>query len=111
MKSFFLTGLLALSSLAIASAKSAKSYDITLSSPAKAGNIELRSGEYKVKVEGSNAVFTKLGTSETFTIPVKVENTGKKHDFTALETNKQNGTDRIKAIDLGGSNETLEFGD
>ena len=108
MKSVFLTGVLALSSLAIASAKS---YDIRLSSPTKAGNVELRTGEYKMKVEGSNAEFTKLGSSETFTIPVKIENSGKKHDYTSVETDKHNGTDRIKAIQLGGSNETLEFGD
>jgi hypothetical protein len=73
--------------------------------------VELRAGEYKVKVEGSNAVFTNLDTSEKFTAPVKIHNTGKKHDYTAVESNKQNGTDTIKAIQLGGSNETLEFGD
>jgi len=108
MKSLILTGVLALSSLAIAGAKT---YDISISTPSKAGNVELRAGEYKVKVEGSNAVFTNVDTSEKFTVPVKIDNAAKKHDHTAVESNKQNGTDTIKAIELGGSNETLEFGD
>ena len=108
MKSLILTGALALSSLAMAGVKT---YDFRLSSPAKAGNVELRVGEYKVKVEGSNAVFTNLATSEKFTVAVKIENSGKKHDYTSIESNKQNGEDNIKAIELGGSNETLEFGD
>jgi hypothetical protein len=107
-KSLILTGALALSSLSIAGAKT---YDITLSSPAKAGNVELGAGEYKVKVEGSNAVFMNVHTAQKFTAPVKIENTGKKHDYTAVESNKQNGTENIKAIELGGSDETLEFGD
>ena len=107
-KSLILTGALALSSLSIAGAKT---YDITLSSPAKAGNVELRAGEYKVMVEGSNAVFMNVRTAQKFTAPVKIENTGKKHDYTKVESNKQNGTENIKAIELGGSDETLEFGD
>jgi hypothetical protein len=107
-KSLILAGAMALFSLTIASAKT---YDITLGSPAKAGKMELRAGEYKVKVEGSNAVFKNVDTSETFTAPVKIENTGKKHDYTAVESTKQNGEDKIQAIELGGSDETLEFGE
>jgi len=108
MKSLILTGVLAFSTLAIAGVKT---YDFTLSNPAKAGNVQLRAGDYKVKVEGSNAVFTNMDTSEKFTVAVKIEKTGKKHDYTAVESNKQNGTDTIKAIELGGSSETLAFGD
>jgi hypothetical protein len=107
-RSFILTGALALSSLSIAGAKS---YDIRLSTPTKAGNVELRAGEYRVKVEGSNAVFMNVETAEKFTTPVKIENTGKKHDYTAVESTKKDGTENLKAIQLGGSEETLEFGD
>ena len=108
IKSLFLVGALALSSLSIANAKD---YHFTLDNSAKAGNVVLKAGEYKVKLEGADAVFTDVRTNQTFTTPVKVDNAGKKHDMTAVETNVQNGTERIRAIELGGSTETLEFGD
>ena len=107
-KSLLLAGVLTLSSLSIASAKS---YTITLDSASKAGNLTLQPGDYKVKVEGTNAIFRDERTDKTFTAPVKIDNTGKKHDSTAVVSTTQDGTQRIKEIELGGSDETLEFGD
>ena len=54
-KSFLIVGALSLASLGIASAKS---YDIVLSDPTMAGTTQLQPGEYKLKVEGTQAVFT-----------------------------------------------------
>jgi hypothetical protein len=103
--------LLMIGTLALASLTSAKSYDIVLSSPAKAGNLELQPGEYTLKLQGNNAVLTNLDSGKKFTAPVKVENAGKKFDVTAVDTTKQNGADAIQAIELGGSNTKLEFGE
>ena len=108
MSSLLLVGALAISSLSIVSAKS---YQFTIDTSAKAGSVTLNAGEYKVKVEGTNAVFTNVRTEETFTTAVKVDNADKKHDNTAVESTVQNGTQHIKAIELGGSTETLEFTD
>jgi hypothetical protein len=107
-KSLLIVGALGLASLGIASAKS---YDIILTAPAKAGNMELKPGEYKLKVEGSQAVFTDVETSKTFTAPVKIDNGGKKFNTTAVETTKGGDMDNIQAIDLGGSNTKLQFGE
>jgi hypothetical protein len=98
---------LALASLSMASAKS---YSFILSAPAKAGELQLAPGEYKVEVDGANAVFTEQKSGKHLTTPVKVESGDKKHDMTAIETTKTADGEKVKAIELGGSNETLQFG-
>jgi len=106
-KSLLILGALGIASLGIASAKS---YDITLSQPAMAGNTELKPGVYKVKVEGAQAVFTDVQSSKSWTAPVKIENSDKRFDTTRVETTNQGEMDHINAIDLAGSNTKLEFG-
>lgn len=106
-KSLLFVGALTLSSLGIASAKS---YDIVLDQPATAGANELKPGEYKLRVEGSQAIFTDARDAKSFTVPVKIENSDRKFNNTAVETNNQGGMDKIQAIDLGGSNKRLTLG-
>ena len=106
-KSIFIVGALALATLNIASAKS---YDITLGAPTMAGNTELKAGEYKLKVDGNQAVFTNPENAKSFTAPVRIENSDRKFDQTAIQSSTQNGTDSIREIDLGGSTTKLEFG-
>jgi len=107
-RSLLLAGALVLASFTIANAKS---YDIVLSEAVTVGSVQLKPGEYRVKVEGTNAIFTNVDNDKTFTTPVKIENTGKKHDTTAVETTKAGGSDKVQAIELGGSETTLEFGE
>jgi len=106
-KSLLFVGALGLATLGIASAKS---YDITLSTRAMAGGTELKPGEYKLKVEGSQAVFTDVQSSKSWTAPVKIENSATKFGQTVVESTSQGDMDHIHAIDLGGSNTKLEFG-
>jgi hypothetical protein len=106
-KSLFIVGALAFSSLGIASAKS---YDIILSAPAMAGSTQLKPGDYKLKVEGAQAVFTDTETAKSFSVPVTVENSDKKFNNTLVESANQDGMDQIHAIDLGGSNTRLRLG-
>lgn len=105
-KSILLIGTLALASLA-----SAKTYDIVLSSPAKAGSLQLAAGEYSLKVKGSSAVFTNVETGKSFTAPVKMQDAGKKFENTAVDTTKENGNDKITTIELGGSSTELQLGE
>ena len=100
-------GALTLSAVAIAGPKT---YDVVLPSAAKAGNVQLAPGEYKVKVEGSNAIFMGAQSRESVTVPVKVENAGTKYSATALDTIKQGDSLLITSIELGGSKTKLEFG-
>ena len=106
-KSLLMVGALTLSSLGIASAKS---YDIVLSAPARAGATELKPGDYKLKIEGSHAVFTGAENAKSVSVPVKVENSDKKFNNTVVESTNQDGMDNIHAIDLGGSNTRLNLG-
>jgi hypothetical protein len=100
-------GVLGLAGLGIATAKS---YDITLVTPTMAGSTELKPGDYKLKVEGTEAVFTDVQTSKSWKAPVKIENGNQKFDDTRIESSNQGEMAHIQAIDLGGSTTKLEFG-
>jgi len=106
-KSLLMVGALTLASLGIASAKT---YNVTLDHATKAAGNELKPGDYKVKVEGSQAVFTNQQDAKSVTVPVKVETGDKKFPYTTVETMNQGGMDTIQAIDLGDSNTRLAVG-
>jgi hypothetical protein len=95
-----------LASLAIVSAKT---YEISLSAPTKAGSVQLKAGVYKLKVDGSNATFTEVNSQKSFTTPVKVQTADKKFEDTTVQATKDNEGDRINEIDLGGSTTKLGF--
>jgi len=104
-KTLLLTGALTLFSMMA----SAKTYDIVLSGPTEAGTVQLKPGEYKVKLEGTTARFTDTQTAKSFVVPVKVKEAPQKFQNTAVDTNKSSGTDKIQTIELGGSNTQLDF--
>jgi hypothetical protein len=106
-KSFLIAGALMLASLGIVSAKS---YSFSLSSPAMAGTTQLKAGEYTVKVEGANAIFT-TSNSKQITVPVKIQHNGQKYDQTAVEVQNKDGVDTIHEIMLGGSDTKVELGE
>lgn len=106
MKSLLCVTVLALVSFSVASAKS---YDIVLNDPVKAGSIQLKPGVYTVKVKGDTAVFTSVSSGQTYAAPVKIESNGPKYDATTVRTDTENGVAVLKAIRLAGSTTTLEF--
>ena len=79
--------------------------------PARAGSVQLAAGEYSLRVQGSNAIFTNVDTGKSFTTAVKSEDAGKKFNATAVDTSSKDGTDQITAIELGGSSTKLELGE
>jgi hypothetical protein len=103
--------LLIIGTLALAGIASAKSYDIVLSAPAKAGSVQLAAGAYSLRVQGGNAVFTSVETGKSFTAAVKAEDAGKKFATTEVDCNAKDGVDQITTIELGGSSTKLELGD
>ena len=105
-KLFLALGVLALGAVSLAFAKT---YDVSITHPAKAGNQQLRVGNYRLKVEGSNAVFTDMTTSKSVTVPVKVENSEKKFAVTSVDTTQDGAGERINSITLGGSTTKLDF--
>jgi hypothetical protein len=107
MKKLFTVGILAVCSLTIGFAKD---YEVTLSSVTKVGSVQLKAGDYTLKVNGANAVFTDVESAKSFTVPVKVETSDKKFETTQVNASKDGGTDVVKDIELGGSKTKLEFG-
>jgi hypothetical protein len=109
MKTMFATGALLLSLAAIGSAKS---WDIVVDNNTKAGNVTLPAGNYTVKLNNNQALFTSED-GKKFTVPVKVNSSAaaKKYDATEVMTAKQGDTNVIQAIDLGGTTEELQFGE
>ena len=105
-KSLLLLGVLAMSIVSIASAKS---YNIAFHSRITVGTEKLAAGEYTLKVEGSNAVFTNVGSNKSVTAPVKIENGDKKFAVTSVETDGEGDAQHIIDIQLGGSTTKLEF--
>ena len=85
-----------------------KTYSVRLNAPSQFGSVKLKAVEYKLKVDGTNAVFTEAGTKTTFTVPIKVENTTQKFEFTAVESSTSAGVERIDAIELGGAKIKIE---
>jgi len=108
-KSFLIVGALALGSIGIASAKS---YDFSIGGPTMAGQQTLKAGEYTVKVNGSQAVFTNVESGKSFTVPITIEHSGQKVDQTSVESSTgKNGMDKINKIDLGGSDTVIDLGE
>ncbi len=105
-RSLLLAGVLAISSLTLANAKT---YEISFAGPTKAGNLTLQPGQYRLKVTGTTATFTFVENSKQFTTTVKVNTATKKFDDTRVDANKDGGTSVIKDIELGGTNTVLEF--
>jgi len=104
-KSFVLGAVLSLSGLCFAGQKS---YDVIFSTPSTISDVKLAAGEYKVKVDGTNAVFTD-SKAKTVTAPVKVDTRTKKFSYTAVDATKEGDVDKVNAIEFGGSTTRLEF--
>ena len=93
--------LAAVLALATISFASAKTYNVSLTHPSMAGSQQLTPGDYRVKVDGTTAVFTDLKTSKSVTVPVKVETGEKKFKYTAVDSTSAGASERINAIELG----------
>jgi uncharacterized membrane-anchored protein len=95
IKTFLATGAMLLSFVALGSAKS---WSIVVDSNTKAGSVALPAGNYNVKVDNNQALFTSE-TGKKFTVAVKVK------------TAKQGDANVIQAIDLSGTTQELTFGE
>lgn len=108
MKKLIAISALTLCSLTLAFAKN---YELTLSSTTKVGNLQLKPGQYTLKVQNGKAVFTFVDTAKQFSTDVKVEETNQKFDTTRVDANKEGAVDVVKDIELGGSKTRLQFGE
>ena len=106
-KSLLLFGVLSACSLALAGAKS---YSVRFDHTAVLGTVQLAPGAYKLVVENGTATFTDVHTKKSVSAPVKVENAAAKFSQTAIDSVLDGKTERVAAIDLGGTTTKVEFG-
>ncbi len=86
----------------------AKTYDFALFDPTHAGDAQLKPGEYRLRVDGSQVVLMdKLGRQ--IAVTATVEQADRKFDQTMITTSKADGTNRIVSIELGGSKTKVIF--
>jgi hypothetical protein len=105
-KSLLLIGFVSACSFALAGTKS---YDVVFDQTALVGTVQLAPGEYKLKVENGTATFTDVRTSKSVSAPVKVETETAKFARTVVDAIREGKTDRVAAIELGGSATKVEF--
>jgi hypothetical protein len=82
---------------------SAASYTFTLTDPAWVGNTQLKPGEYKVELQGNEAIF-KNG-KQTVEAPAVEQKADKKFPYTSFESVDS----KIQQIHLGGTNTTIKL--
>jgi len=99
--------LLSLSALVFAGQKS---FTVTFDKATSVGSAKLAPGEYKVKVDGSNAVFTNTSSYKSVSTAVKVENGDKKYKETAVDTVRDGAIEGVTSISVGGTTMKLDFG-
>jgi hypothetical protein len=106
-KSIVLGLMLSLSTLVFAGQKS---FTVVFDKEATVGTVKLAPGEYKVKVDGTNAVFTNNSNYKSVTTAVKVETGDKKFKETAVDSVKTTAGDTVQSINVGGTTMKLGFG-
>ena len=106
-KSIVLGLMLSLSTLVFAGQKS---FTVVFDKEATVGTVKLTPGEYKVKVDGANAVFTNNSNYKSVTTAVKVETSDKKFKETGVDSVKGAAGDTVQSINVGGTTMKLGFG-
>jgi len=87
----------------------AKTFEITLDKPAKAGSAELKAGKYNlVLMEDSKVRFTSANGQAVET-SAKMSTVEKKFSATQIDLKQMNGTAQIDEIDLGGTKTKIQF--
>jgi len=87
----------------------AKTFEITLDTPAKAGTVELKAGKYNLELmEDSKVRFTSV-KGQAVETSAKMSTVEKKFSATQIDLKQMNGTAQINEIDLGGTKTKIQF--
>jgi hypothetical protein len=87
---------------------SAKSYTITISQLCQAGGVQLKPGQYTLKVDGPTVVLVDSRGNRIETA-AKIETAERKFDQTAIVISRADGTARLQSIALAGSKSRVVF--
>jgi hypothetical protein len=87
----------------------AGTYEILLPQSIYAGTVLLAPGQYRVTVDGSNAIFQEVRSERSFHAAVRVEDAGVPYEITRIRTSKNAGVERMDAIEFEGTGTKIEF--
>jgi hypothetical protein len=91
------------------SVASAKSYQIRVDSPSKAGNLTLKPGDYNVDMDATKVRFTEVKSGKSVETEGKVVRAEKKYGSTAINAVQVDGANEIREILLGGTSTKIQF--
>lgn len=104
MKKFIL--LFAVAGLSVAGAKS---YDVTFTSPAVLGAMEVPAGQYQLKLDGSKITLTNASNGKRLETDATVQAMPTKFSETVVQSKHIDGKDLVDEIQLGGTKTALDF--
>ena len=86
-----------------------QSYQITLGTDCKIGNLEFKAGEYKLVVDAPKVRLTDMNSRKTVELDAKVEDAGAKNAQTAIHSQRVDGITKVTGIHIGGSKTRIAF--
>jgi hypothetical protein len=99
---------IAMLALLAVSLVSARTYSFAISDPAQAGTAQLKPGQYRLRLDGSQVVLLDK-TGHQIDTAARVEESEGKFDQTSVTTTRVDGTVRIESVELGGSHTKVVF--
>lgn len=104
MKKFML--LFAVAGLSVAGAKS---FDVTFTSPAVLGSMEVPAGQYQLKLDGSKVTLINPYNGKKMEADATVQAMPTKFSETVVQSKHVDGKDLVDEIQLGGTKTALDF--
>jgi hypothetical protein len=86
---------------------SAATYNVTFFQPSVVAGKELKAGDYKVTMDGGNAIIS-MGKQKV-EAPAKIETADSKFSSTSVRYTTEDGKMKIQEIRLGGTNQKVVF--
>jgi hypothetical protein len=99
--------MLAFGTLALGIASAAATYHMTISDTAWVGGKQLKPGDYKVQLQGTQAVFK--GQGDTVQVPAKTETAKEKYAQTSVRSHEVNGKRQLEEVQFGGTHTGILF--
>jgi copper(I)-binding protein len=94
----------------VGEARADKSYQLKVTSAAKAGSVQLQPGDYHLVLDNSRILFRELETGKEFVVDAKIDDSAeKKFASTAIHSRQKEGATLITKIELGGTKTTVAF--
>lgn len=86
-----------------------KTYNVTLGSASKIGNVEFKPGTYRLVVDSPKVRFTEVKSGTEIELEAKVDEGDTKFNNTSVHLRNIDGVDQILEIRIGGSRIRIAF--